>query len=110
MAVMEGGFQGDYCCGFTPVCISCRPSTVKSCNIFAKIFIRLPGLRHYRVNEQELLAHSKWLLLVCELFPLKTTCWQDGGDAATGEHYLKHLKACLKWAILFQRRITAETQ
>lgn len=44
------------------VCICCRPSTVKSCNIFAKIFIHQPGLRHCRVNEQQLLAHSKWIL------------------------------------------------
>lgn len=44
------------------VCICCRPSTVKSCNIFAKIFIHQPGLRHCRVNEQQLLARSKWIL------------------------------------------------
>lgn len=47
---------------FHCVCICCRPSTVKSCNIFAKIFIHQPGLRHCRVNEQQLLAHSKWIL------------------------------------------------
>lgn len=44
------------------VCICCRLSTVKSCNIFAKIFIHQPGLRHCRVNEQQLLTHSKWIL------------------------------------------------
>ncbi len=37
-------------------CIFWRPCTVKSCNIFAKIFICHSGLRHYRGDEQGLPA------------------------------------------------------
>ena len=62
MAVTHCASLVDYCLAFYCVCICCRPSTVKSCNIFAKIFIHQPGLRHCRVNEQQLLAHSKWIL------------------------------------------------
>lgn len=98
----------DYCLAFYCVCICCKPSTVKSCNIFAKIFIHQPGLRHCRVNEQQLLAHSKWILparyptwvfllffflFFCLFFYLGLLLWRCRW-CRIWEHYLQHLTAC----------------
>lgn len=103
-------FLEDYCLAFYCVCIFCRPSTVKSCNIFAKIFIHQPSLRHCRVNEQQLRAHSKWILparyptwefLLFSFFFLSKAFTCSAGDFEYESITSSTQQLVWKWAILF---------